>query len=1437
MEQGHSGYWYQDASHGNGDYSFGEYNGMVENQAPDMQTEFAAGSYTGQPSAAHQMNAGRYASGQFNSPSDGSQPRPQQHIYQDMSKHSPAQAYAQPSNGIGHHLSVNQHSQFNPTYQQRFDPTAQQQQQQQQEHQQQRPSYDGQSHSSGAQFQTHIANGYQQGQPAAYAGPQQTQQYAQQPVQHNLHQQYQHVSAQPGPRNVASPAPQSARHTPVQAPPYTESGTPQQVPDITAKAQAARAHQSSSQSMATQYVPQYNSQTPAYSSGVQTTHIYNGKQSPVPAVQHVPYQNQTPGTYNANGYPSGAVGSAQQGANSQMNASPGPYFQPFAQPQQTQAHGGHIGMQGQQHIAQNKQAVVSGTAYNTIQPYQIQPQVQPQPSAPVVFHIVPNHPHLSVSSAPVRYRPKAGRTEAIFTPLEHVFKTEPPKPKSGVKHKSSDAKDTGVSSESESEEEEEDDETETDREAVKIMARMGVPRGTPAAVEQEVVQRTWQDPNAAYDKDKTSRAIQWFGSFVDGLWVEVKKLKDDLKAAEDKGDKDKVSALQASARHQNDMMHAAIRSADKYGEDYLVSNMGGNRKLCTIMRNALANCFTSKDFTGPYPRVLLKLMSRFTTVDTEFLTKLKLDALRTKYGDQIDSEMEGYIDQINKNAKLRDEKTKASETKKTAAKAVSIEPTKKAIPSASVAPKVAPIKKEVDTKKALADIKKIDYSGLGSARKVTNGSTKPSINGSPVKRPRDDDPDSRTVKKVAVEGSAGAPTTKPPNTTANTQGTQGVTAAKSKPSASILPGKARTIVKPVTKRPEAAASSAFSSISGLLAEIAKPKEAPKVKEEPERKPETPEETAKRLRKEKRRRLRVVWKPDDQLEEVRIFQHDAAEDEGRGSNMLRDARDNRSEGQMLKMGIQTDEEDDAEDDGKPKETNLRKWVVPNTINFSEIGEAQRDKSFVSRGGVKDITSEQQKFMEEYESRELMAVYTTAAEIPKTPRSPPQRALSEMETTPKVAILPTDNAKMQEIHRRWAEFGQYGPVAAQQLALSRLGLDKSGASKHTSEHTMSSTIPTRLMSQEERDEAVLTLLRSEAVKNWKDPSPFDPEKPRTQRRSDYPYPKVQEAADAIESICEKLRGKPFPPTEPPEHITAPERAREWWAGHEKDTAARAIKDAKDRAKSLAEEHAQNAAVAKAAKDAQAAAQAVAAAAVPAAGSNDMAAWAAYFAQAQGQQPQQQGAQAQDPAYAAILQQVQALQNGQQQQQQQPAQPAQATANDVQSLLAALGGGQAGPATQQPVVDPAAAAWAAYYQQQAQAQTQAQQPDQQAAWAAYYAQFGAQVQQANNTNISTAEQGIHPSRLQQREQHDQYREQDRDQDHDNGNHQDGNGYRDRGSRPHGRDRGSAVERGGGAQQHNNRGINRALIGTKPCSFWAKGQCAKGDQCTFRHDPNDLK
>ncbi len=51
---------------------------------------------------------------------------------------------------------------------------------------------------------------------------------------------------------------------------------------------------------------------------------------------------------------------------------------------------------------------------------------------------------------------------------------------------------------------------------------------------------------------------------------------------------------------------------------------------------------------------------------------------------------------------------------------------------------------------------------------------------------------------------------------------------------------------------------------------------------------------------------------------------------------------------------------------------------------------------------------------------------------------------------------------------------------------------------------------------REKALLNLLHSSRVKEWKNPSPYDPANPRTQRRYDYPDPEAQKAADAVENV---------------------------------------------------------------------------------------------------------------------------------------------------------------------------------------------------------------------------------------------------------------------------------------------------------------------------------
>lgn len=111
-----------------------------------------------------------------------------------------------------------------------------------------------------------------------------------------------------------------------------------------------------------------------------------------------------------------------------------------------------------------------------------------------------------------------------------------------------------------------------------------------------------------------------------------------------------------------------------------------------------------------------------------------------------------------------------------------------------------------------------------------------------------------------------------------------------------------------------------------MANLNKQKEAPPLKSEDNRPPETPEEKAKRLRKEERRKLRVSFKPDDSLVEVRTFVHDPEEEMGHDDSMMRDVGDSRGEGQMLKMHKDLDLMDDDED-GIPLEQSFAPWKTP------------------------------------------------------------------------------------------------------------------------------------------------------------------------------------------------------------------------------------------------------------------------------------------------------------------------------------------------------------------------------------------------------------------------------------------------------------------------------------------------------------------------------
>lgn len=113
------------------------------------------------------------------------------------------------------------------------------------------------------------------------------------------------------------------------------------------------------------------------------------------------------------------------------------------------------------------------------------------------------------------------------------------------------------------------------------------------------------------------------------------------------------------------------------------------------------------------------------------------------------------------------------------------------------------------------------------------------------------------------------------------------------------------------------------SFGDLMADLSKPKETVVAKPAEDKPPETEEERAKRLRKESRRKLRVSWKPDDSLTEVRLFVHDPDEELDPGDGSRRAAGDVKGEGSVLKSDKEVEELKD-DDLGGLRETNFNDY---------------------------------------------------------------------------------------------------------------------------------------------------------------------------------------------------------------------------------------------------------------------------------------------------------------------------------------------------------------------------------------------------------------------------------------------------------------------------------------------------------------------------------
>jgi hypothetical protein len=1021
-------------------------------------------------------------------------------------------------------------------------------------------------------------------------------------------------------------------------------------------------------------------------------------------------------------------------------------------------------------------------------------------------------------------------------------------------------------------------------------------------------------PSHHNNQQLASDACIEFATFLQAKANEAKTalaaLSDALKKT--KVDQAEVDSLTAQAQQAKEQLERAITEGLQNEPGDLFTKLNGNNKVVATANNVLIKLVNTSQANSSLTKAILRLYTRLAKFTPEQLEKLLLGRVRKRLEKDGDAEANALMAQVYEKAERKDSDESESEGSSSGAG------------SGGRVKKVAPAQTRVLSKKTTqgGDSKKTTTASATKSANSTSDSAKLSAaqpqsknmaanneaskapakasqkmpsTATGIKRSREEDTaaaDARSSKKpapaTAASGSAATqakprstlllpgktrpaskPAPKPEPTKAEVQkGATKAESTKAQPAKPTLPPSGSAAAKPAKPKPAEPTKQAAptkSIFSSLMDEIVEEKtiRTPTTNKKKAFGPdpnETPEERERRLRKEARRGLRVAFKSGDALVEIREFtRHPEEIAEG---NMARNVRTdgrykNSEESEMMKRlhgGQGT----------KAMEINDREWEEPSAINFDNIPQEQREKTYITRGGLKTFETEEQKIARERELNELMVIYHNRADIPPSARSPPYEPSLSSTSGVKEVYLPPTVPEFDELVQRTRDFREWGPYGASRAAQVRL--ERSGRPDYANLYNERAQRQPDVRPQQpvvksapqdpriwyepsvaaRRDQQTYDLLNSDRARNWQDPDPNNTNYRRMTEEELDNDPKLQAVLANLRRIAQEVQAD------------AARRAQ----------AERAQAEAK-RAEQPAQQEAPKPAAVPA-QDAQAVAP------------DYSAAWAQYYA-AQQQQQQAWYGQQQNPysqAAANPYMQAQAPQAAQQPQ-------TGDQNNQYAGILAALGIQQ--PAAQpqaqsQPAADhnaqiqAALMALAANNQNQAQSaapaatdpqaqylldvmklaagqnnQSQAQPVQNAAAYQQYYNQAAAAA--------AAAAQGYGSSRP----EHDPYvhsqqqgysqPHQDRDassysQQQMYDRERDGSGYggrdrerdrdRDR-ERDRDRDRDRDHHRGGykGGRAKNNenvpehlRGIKSSLIGTKPCAFYAKGLCAKGDKCTFRHD-----
>lgn len=551
---------------------------------------------------------------------------------------------------------------------------------------------------------------------------------------------------------------------------------------------------------------------------------------------------------------------------------------------------------------------------------------------------------------------------------------------SGLKREVSDSESYTESSDDDSEYTDDDDEDEV---SPLPAAR---PEEPHEAVRYDIIKATWHPRPSPLSAEKIKDSLRDIWEVLNTI---QKRWRADSKAVTDAEDQKKTGelpVLKSRVASQRDLLQSALKAALEYAHPDVVYQLGKIKPFMYLCYQFLANRFHSKDFDGALPTVIYEILTKCGTLTSELLEETKVIKALISMKKQANDKHKALIQQIVDGAAANSKKSQAG-TPPVADSADSKGAKRPAPETANRTSTEGPAVKKTKPAEASANAAKKPVGTVANSKPATTvtaaATKKPATAPVPVKARVSQ----VTNKPSGLFASLNAASKKPTPTASAAAATK--PGAQSKPTAAVSKD----------KKPAAAAAKSSFSFAQTMASLLKPKEpeAAPVKSEKQLPPETPEEKAKRLRKEARRHLRVTFKPDAALVQIKYFSHDPDEELGHDENFVRDAGDIGGEGRMFKQHKELDVDDDDEDE---PDLEMNPWKEPSQVDFSFVASSARESNYAPYGGGQQTPSSPEKEANvRRENATLLVFYADPKDIPSSPREPLEQ---DQESAPAVEV---------------------------------------------------------------------------------------------------------------------------------------------------------------------------------------------------------------------------------------------------------------------------------------------------------------------------------------------------------------------------------------------------------------------------------------------------